>query len=102
MYDDIPCNSTTMLDFFQYPGSNDMAIAIQRYRTLFGAFQSKNIIPRVSRGLTLLFPQTRLQIETAYPNKTRLHCTSLLSSVLQQFQQLKYALASRSTFTTSS
>ena len=44
MYDDIPCNSTTMLDFFQYPGSNDMAIAITRYRTLFGAFQSKNTV----------------------------------------------------------
>ena len=44
MYNDIPCNSTTMLDFFQYPGSNDMTIAIKRYRTLFGAFQSKNIV----------------------------------------------------------
>ena len=43
MYDDIPCNSTTMLDFFQYLHKSGGDSELNSYKTLFGGFQSKYI-----------------------------------------------------------
>ena len=39
-----------MLDFFQHPTADNLDDTIQRYRTLFGAFQSKyadDVIPLI-------------------------------------------------------
>ena len=39
LYNDVPCNSTNMLDFLQYLEDSDGSF-VPRYRLLFGAFQS--------------------------------------------------------------